>query len=282
MGAGSSSDLAASDQASGLGDVPENCISAVLTYMEPPEICRLARVSQSFHRASESDMLWEKKLPCNYRFLVERVLGQDSKNMTNHNMKDVFARLSRPNRFDSGTKEAWVDPRSGKVVVAISPKAMKITGIDDRRYWEHIPSDESRFGSVAYLQQIWWLEAVGEIEFNFPQGKYSVLFKIQLGKPCRRFGRKTCNVEQVHGWNIKPVRFELSTSDGQRALSERHVDGSGKWVWYHVGDFFVENPNSALRVKFSMLQIDCTHTKGGLCLDSVIICPSEFREVIHL
>lgn len=41
-------------------------------------------------------------------------------------------------------KEAWLDKRSGKVCLAISPKAMKITGIDDRRYWEHISSDESR------------------------------------------------------------------------------------------------------------------------------------------
>lgn len=41
-------------------------------------------------------------------------------------------------------KEAWLDKRSGKVCLAISPKAMKITGFDDRRYWERIPSDESR------------------------------------------------------------------------------------------------------------------------------------------
>lgn len=41
-------------------------------------------------------------------------------------------------------KEAWLDKRSGKVCLAISPKAMKITGFDDRRYWERISSDESR------------------------------------------------------------------------------------------------------------------------------------------
>lgn len=41
-------------------------------------------------------------------------------------------------------KEAWLDKRSGKMCLAISPKAMKITGFDDRRYWERISSDESR------------------------------------------------------------------------------------------------------------------------------------------
>lgn len=41
-------------------------------------------------------------------------------------------------------KEAWLDKKSGKMCLAISPKAMKITGFDDRRYWERISSDESR------------------------------------------------------------------------------------------------------------------------------------------
>ncbi|XP_010444466.1 PREDICTED: F-box protein PP2-A14 [Camelina sativa] len=265
----------------GLEDVPENCITAMFMYMDPPEICLLASVNKSFHRASRSDAVWEHKLPCNYKFLVRRILEDQQqvgeKDKLIRRKKEIYARLCRPNLFDAGTKEAWLDKRSGKVCLAISPKAMNITGIDDRRYWEHLSSGESRFGSISYLRQIWWLEAVGNIKFEFAPGKYSILFKIQLGKPIRKCGRKTCNLDQVHGWGIKPVRFQLSTSDGQCAMSERHLEESGRWVYHHVGDFVVENENSPVWVKFSMLQIDCTHTKGGLCLDCVIICPSEYR-----
>ncbi|KAF8105006.1 hypothetical protein N665_0164s0022 [Sinapis alba] len=264
----------------GLEDVPENCISAMFMYMEPPEICHLARVNRSFHRASRSDTVWEHKLPRNYKFLVRRILedqqqGGNEKHI--RHKKDIYARLCRPNLFDDGMKEAWLDKRSGKTCLAISPKAMKITGFDDRRYWEHISSDESRFGSIAYLKQVWWLEAVGDISFEFSPGKYSLFFKIQLGKPFKRCGRKTFNLDQVHGWHIKPVRFQLSTSDGQCTMSERHLNESGRWFYHHVGDFVVENQNSPVWIKFSMLQIDCTHTKGGLCLDCVIICPFEYR-----
>lgn len=135
-----------------------------------------------------------------------------------------------------------------------------------------------RFRRVAYLQQIWWLEALGELEFEFPPGSYSLYFRLQLGKTCSgRFGRRVCNTDQVHGWNVKPVRFQLSTSDGQHAFSDCYLHERGNWVHYHVGDFVVNNPNP-MKIKFSMIQIDCTHTKGGLCLDSVLLYPSKFGE----
>ena len=78
-------------------------------------------------------------------------------------------------------------------------------------------------------------------------------------------------MEQVHGWEIKPVQFQLSTSDGQHALSQCYLyeQPAGSWVHYHAGDFMVEEEkpaNASMKVKFSMTQIDCTHTKGGLCL----------------
>lgn len=128
-----------------------------------------------------------------------------------------------------------------------------------------------RFSSVAYLQQIWWVELAGEIEFQFPPGNYSLFFRLQLGRTLKRFGRRVCGLDRVHGWDIKPVRFHLLTSDGQEATSECYLHSPGNWVHYHAGDFVVEDPNKPIVVKFSMVQIDCTHTKGGLCVDFVLI-----------
>ncbi|XP_022737665.1 F-box protein PP2-A13-like [Durio zibethinus] len=259
----------------GLDDVPESCISSIFMYLDPPEICKLASLSRAFRGASLADFVWETKLPSNYRYLVKKVLNQSPESLSK---KETYARLCRPNRFDGGTKEVWLDKSSGKLCLSVSSKALKITGIDDRRYWNHIPTEESRFETVAYLQQIWWFELVGELEFEFPPGAYSLFFRLQLGKASKRFGRRVCNLDQVHGWNIKPVRFQLSTSNGQQASSECYLYEPGNWVHYHVGDFGIENSNSATKIKFSMMQIDCTHTKGGLCVDSVLIYPTEFRQ----
>ncbi|XP_047162637.1 F-box protein PP2-A13-like [Vigna umbellata] len=284
MGAAvSSPDRAADEEGSdshpsrpGLADIPESCISSLLMNLDPPDICKLARVNRAFHRASSADFLWESKLPPSYKFLANKVLGEQ--NIATMTKKEIYAKLSLPNRFDGGAKEVWLDKCSGLVCLFMSSKSLKITGIDDRRYWNYIPTEESRFKSVAYLQQMWWVEVVGELEFEFPVGSYSLVFRLQLGKASKRLGRRVCNVDQVHGWDIKPVRFQLSTSDGQHSLSECYLQGPGEWVYYHVGDFVVEKPNEPTIMKFSLAQIDCTHTKGGLCVDSAIICPTMLRE----
>ncbi|XP_062030181.1 F-box protein PP2-A12-like [Rosa rugosa] len=261
---------------SGLGDLPESCAAEIMRYLDPPEICKLAKMNRAFRGASWADFIWESKLPSNYQIIVNKVFGDGLGNL---GKRDVYERLCRPNPFDGGAKTVWLDKRTGSACLSISSKGLAITGIDDRRYWNHIPTEESRFRTVAYLQQIWWFEVDGEVEFPFPAGKYSLYFRLQLGRSSqKRFGRRVCNTEHVHGWDRKPVRFQLWTSEGQSASSECFLTEPGKWNHYHAGDFVVENPNAVTKIKLSMTQIDCTHTKGGLCLDSVVIYPSEFRE----
>ncbi|KAK9742906.1 hypothetical protein RND81_03G204600 [Saponaria officinalis] len=290
-----------------LEDIPESCIALVLGHFDPPEICRLARLNRAFYGASSADFIWESKLPTNYSFIIHKISSKlnpqnidnnydDDHNYNNNNnnsdddnkgiifcdninKKDIFARLSRPNLFDGGTKEIWLDKNTGGVCMSISSKALSITGIDDRRYWNHIPCDESRFQTVAYLVQIWWFEVCGEIDFKFPKGTYSLFFRLQLGKSSKRFGRRICNVDHIHGWGQKPVRLQLTTSDGQQAVSQHYLDNPGSWVLYHGGDFVVKDPDKLTKVKFSARQIDCTHIKGGLSLDSILICPKSSREM---
>ncbi|OMP09642.1 hypothetical protein COLO4_05266 [Corchorus olitorius] len=260
-----------------LGDLPESCVASIIGYLDPPEICKLAKLNRAFRGASWADFVWESKLPPNYQLLVDKIFGFVPEKL---GKRDIYTRLCRANTFDGGAdKKVWLDKSTGGVCLSISAKGLRITGIDDRRYWNHIPTEESRFSSIAYLQQIWWFEVEGEVEFPFPAGTYSVFFRLQLGRASKRFGRRVCNSEHIHGWDIKPVRFQLWTSDGQYATSQCTLSEPGNWFYYHVGDFKVDNSNSlSTKIKVSMTQIDCTHTKGGLCLDSMVIFPSKFRE----
>lgn len=84
-----------------LGDVPESCISSILMFLDPPEICKLAMLNKAFHGASLADFVWETKLPSNYKFLVKKILDQSPESLSK---KDIFARLCQPNCFDGGTK----------------------------------------------------------------------------------------------------------------------------------------------------------------------------------
>ncbi|CAJ1968773.1 unnamed protein product [Sphenostylis stenocarpa] len=276
----------------GLGDIPESCVACVFLYLTPLEICNLARLNRAFRGAASSDSVWEAKLPRNYQDLLDLVPPDLHRNLTK---KDIFALLSRPLPLDHGHKvggalqEVWLDRVTGRVCMSISARAMAITGIDDRRYWNWIPTEESRFHTVAYLQQIWWFEVDGEVTFPFPADIYTLSFRLHLGRFSKRLGRRVCNYEQIHGWDIKPVKFELSTSDGQQAsceccLDETEIDDPygnhkrGYWVDYKVGEFIVSGSEPTTQVRFSMKQIDCTHSKGGLCVDSVFIIPSDLRE----
>ncbi|XP_061337295.1 F-box protein PP2-A12-like [Gastrolobium bilobum] len=259
-----------------LGGLPESCVALILGYAEPPQICKLATLNRTFRAASCADFVWESKLPANYDVLVTKIFGDFPINL---GKRAIYASLCRLNSFDGGTKKVWLDRSTGKLCLSISSKGLSITGIDDRRYWNYIPTEESRFNNVAYLQQIWWFQVDGEVEFPFPAGTYSLFFRIHLGRASKRFGRRVCNTEHVHGWDRKPVRFQLWTSDGQYVASQCFLKGPGKWSFYHAGDFTVEDGNASTKIKFSMTQIDCTHTKGGLCLDSVLVYPSEFKKV---
>ncbi|KAI7729381.1 hypothetical protein M8C21_018642 [Ambrosia artemisiifolia] len=260
-----------------LGDIPENCIAQILSYLNPPDICKLARTNRTFRAASSADFIWVSKLPSNYHYLVGKLLVDDDRKRLCE--KEMFAKLSRHVCFDGGNKEFWVEKMTGGVCVSVSSKSLMITGIDDRRYWNHIPSDESRFPTVAYLKQIWWVEVGGEVEFRFPAGAYTLAFKLRLGKVIKRNGRRICSTEDVHGWGVKPVELKATTAGcGQHIVSKHFLATTGDWEYHRVGEFIVNDSNTPTKVKFSLTQIDCTHTKGGLTIDSVVICPTNLAQ----
>ncbi|XP_052197294.1 F-box protein PP2-A11-like [Diospyros lotus] len=266
-------------ESSSLGDLPEGCLASVLLFLDPLEICNLARVNRRFCGASSVDFVWLSKLPPNYDAIIHRVFDDFPSTLCK---KDVYARLCKQNFFDEGTKVVWLDKRTGKLCLSISSKDMIITGIDDQRYWNYIPTEESRFGMVAYLHQIWWFKANGEVEFPFPPGKYSMFFRVHLGRASERFGNQICNSNQVHGWDVQPTQFRFSTYDGQGSRSPCFVDTPGKWIHYHAGDFVVDCHQTApKKIKFSMTQIACSYIEGDLCLDSLVIYPTEFRERVE-
>lgn len=86
----------------GLGDLPENCISSIIKYLDAPKICKLALLNKAFHGASLADFVWESKLPSNYKFLTEKVLQYGHSNYMPK--KEIYSKLCQPNRFDGGTK----------------------------------------------------------------------------------------------------------------------------------------------------------------------------------
>ncbi|KAK1403143.1 hypothetical protein POM88_002748 [Heracleum sosnowskyi] len=138
--------------------------------------------------------------------------------------------------------KAWLDKRSGKICLLISSYGLAIT--------------ESMIGDtgIGFLRR----------SLDFAQ----LLISSKPGGS--RLTGKSSSLSQQEAI--------ACSSDGQHATSQCYLREPGSWILYHGGDFVVGNPTVPTKVKFSMTQIDCTHTKGGLCVDSVLIYPSELKK----
>lgn len=55
---------------SSFDDLPEDCISHIITFTSPRDACVAASVSKTFASAVDSDSVWEKFLPPDYSSLV--------------------------------------------------------------------------------------------------------------------------------------------------------------------------------------------------------------------
>nr|POF16755.1 f-box protein pp2-a12 [Quercus suber] len=56
--------------------------------------------------------------------------------------------------FDDCTKRVWLHKRTGGVCLSIASKGLAITRIDDCRYWNHIPTEESRDRTKSILGRL--------------------------------------------------------------------------------------------------------------------------------
>ncbi|GMN19159.1 hypothetical protein TIFTF001_050911 [Ficus carica] len=53
-------------------ELPEECVSHIISFTSPRDACRSSLVSPLFRSASDSDVVWEKFLPSDYRDLISQ------------------------------------------------------------------------------------------------------------------------------------------------------------------------------------------------------------------
>lgn len=53
-------------------DLPEGCLSEIISRTSPLDACRASAISQGFKPAADSDGVWERFLPSDYRQIMAR------------------------------------------------------------------------------------------------------------------------------------------------------------------------------------------------------------------
>uniref|UniRef100_A0A1S3XFL1 F-box protein PP2-B12 n=1 Tax=Nicotiana tabacum TaxID=4097 RepID=A0A1S3XFL1_TOBAC len=82
--------------------LPEGCIAEILALTSPIDVCRLSLVSASVRSAADSDSVWAKFLPSDYRSIISQSLTPIPDFRSN---KDLYVYLCHhPVLIDEGRK----------------------------------------------------------------------------------------------------------------------------------------------------------------------------------
>lgn len=83
-----------------ISNLPEKCISHILSLTSPRDACRCTAVSTKFCSAAESDVVWEKFLPPCWEYIVSRSVSP----LVFASKKELYFRLCHSPVLVDGTK----------------------------------------------------------------------------------------------------------------------------------------------------------------------------------
>lgn len=96
------------DQANGgidFYELPEGCIANALSLTSPRDACRLSLVGSTFRSAAQSDDVWERFLPPDYRDILGRSADGIKLLRSSMSKKQLYLHLcDNPILIDGGTK----------------------------------------------------------------------------------------------------------------------------------------------------------------------------------
>ncbi|KAF9611188.1 hypothetical protein IFM89_027502 [Coptis chinensis] len=163
--------------------VPEGCISNILSFTSPRDACRSSLVACSLKNAADSDVMWEKFLPSDYKEIVSRSASPLDLNGFESKKELYFHLCADPILLDGGVMSFNLEKKSGKKCFMIGAKKLHITWGDTPDYWTWTHEPDSRFAEVAELVYVWWLEIRGKIDTRMlsPKTTYGayLVFKIK-------------------------------------------------------------------------------------------------------
>ncbi|KAK6917107.1 Phloem protein 2-like [Dillenia turbinata] len=166
----------------GMQWLPKDCISSILSPTSPGDACRLSTVASHFRSAADSDAVWEKFPPSDYKDLISRTVDFSSSSLKFASKKERYLRLcDSPLVIDDGRLSFWLEKQTGKKCYMIAARAIHIAWSDELQDW--IPLPESRFPEVEVLLGVTWLEIRGCIKSSFltPNTTYAayLVFKLE-------------------------------------------------------------------------------------------------------
>jgi hypothetical protein len=185
-----------------LPELPEGCISAILSFTTPRHVCRLSAVSKLFTSAANSDSLWNKFLT---QQCLHQILSKAVSPIAFSSKRELYFCLCDPILIDGGTKMFWLERSTAKMGYMLSARELSIAFADEEyQHWRWVSLDDSRFNELAELKAVSWLEVRGRMDCGLLSAntEYRVVFVLKFG-------------ECSYGWKELPIKFSITTPDGK-------------------------------------------------------------------
>jgi hypothetical protein len=276
-----------------LPQLPESCISDILSFTTPRDLCRLSAVSRLFTSAADGDSLWNKFIPQQSHQILPRAVTP----VAFASRRELYFHLCNSILIDRGTQRFWLERSTAKIAYMLYATELSIKWGNDQRYWNWVSIGDSRFRVLAELIMVWWFDVSGRIDCRLlsVNTQYRVVFVLKFA-------------QRSYGWSALPIMFSVTGPDGQESESSRvfmkrkkahkdpneeelekydedNVDGvdyifydDDDWIEVVAGAFTVtasegEDDPSHMECKFSMREVESNNQKAGLFLDGVRIEP---------
>ncbi|XWS57474.1 hypothetical protein CRYUN_Cryun09bG0177000 [Craigia yunnanensis] len=277
-------------ECSDLNMLPESCVSVILSLTSPPDACKSSLVSTTFQSAAESDLVWERFLPSDYREIVSKA-GNDFKFSSK---KELYLLLCSPVLISDGKMSFKLERSIGRKSYILSARELSITWSNDPMFWVWKSIPESRFSEVVELRTISWLEIHGKIRSkmlspNTTYGTYLLLkvadraygldvipseTSVEIGNQAFNNTAYLCIQDSK-----KQLMENLFYSNRKQMLKSRVIEGDNRvlnkredgWMEIELGDFF--NGDGDEEVKMSLKEIKGHHLKGGLIIEGIEVRP---------
>ncbi|KAJ8753026.1 hypothetical protein K2173_008813 [Erythroxylum novogranatense] len=250
-----------------LSALPEDCIENVLSFSGPRDTCRLSVISSLFKSAAESDAVWEKNLPPDYRSIISR--STDPSMLTRFSsLKDLYFSLcDNPILIDGAMLSFSLKKSTGKKCYMLSARNLEIIWGDTSEYWQWTSGPECRFGEVAELIKVCWLSIRGKISASLlsPATFYSAYLVFQL--TTRTYGFDDHPLDVYWDGGESPTRSVYLNGPYRR----ERKDG---WFEIELGEFY-NNEGEEGEIVMSVFETDDFNWKCGLIVQGIEIRPRE-------
>ncbi|KAI3961140.1 hypothetical protein MKX01_035726 [Papaver californicum] len=256
-----------------LNNLPERCISTILSLTSPVDACKSSIVSSTFHLALDSDVVWEKFLPLDYKKILLRSVYSTVKPLSEHKLSQGWLEKFK---LRHGTKSYRVSEKVAQIKAfgRLSITNLKICG----KIKTSMLSLETTYAAYLIVKFEEWAYGLDSIPSELLLGENDG------NSSCKGFAylsrandKKKQQMKQLFFTNrMQMMRSKVIMEEDQgkemRVLRDRN-DG---WMEIELGEFYIRKDGKndhSKEVIMSLMEVKGGQLKGGLVVHGIEVRP---------